>query len=731
MSSSHWKFCGPMGQQNSGRINAIAIHPTDSATLYVGAAAGGVWKSTDGGMHWKPLSDGWPFQPVASIAIDPQAPETVYVGTGDFDGWTAQAFGVMKSTDGGASFTNTAANEAGQRSVSAIVVDPEDPAIVTMTTGRGPVNLGQRFGEVFRSTTHGVTWTPVVTEAAEWKQLAIGQPDPNGVRYYYACGWHADGTPVLYRSSDRGATWIKLTDTHSITAIAPSMASPKAVYGMGPDKTVRLSLAGGDLGTWIDITGNLDQVALDWGQYFTDSYLRCLAIDNADRVIVGNKHIYQWDGVAWSGVSTEEHEDQHDLRPDPSNQNRVFFANDGGAWTMTWDRNSGQWTPWNSLKSGLGVTQVYKAGFSRYRPKAVMNCGTQDNGLFWSAGSPTHWDELEGLGPSGDVFAALIHPKNDPVQFAAIGPPGLFHGLYRTNDRWGSPPQDITPATHNEIVIAMDAAGTTLYVADDYLYAWSEVTQGWTSQLGGQQLVGTANRSNQSAIAVAPTNGQCVYTGSLEGQLWRGVGPDWTWARVDAGAPALPRGPISAIAVDQYAADTVLVAIDQGPRRLWHCTDVTGGSQRVWTDVNGQTSALPDAKIWAICAAGDFWQVGTDVGVFESLDGGVSWTDLTIPAGLPRVPVRDLALLGGSLLAATFGRGVWSGDILPRAIAQINYATRLTLFVEMLAQRGHYLHPQPDDKRSLLTLEHAVGEAQRGLKGMLAALQVSARRSPG
>jgi photosystem II stability/assembly factor-like uncharacterized protein len=85
---SHWQFRGPTGKQFTGRINTVAPHPTHSGTLYVGAASGGVWKTTDGGNKWKPLSNDWTFQPVASIAIDPQAPETIYVGTGDFDGWT-------------------------------------------------------------------------------------------------------------------------------------------------------------------------------------------------------------------------------------------------------------------------------------------------------------------------------------------------------------------------------------------------------------------------------------------------------------------------------------------------------------------------------------------------------------------------------------------------------------------------------------------------------------------
>jgi hypothetical protein len=327
---------------------------------------------------------------------------------------------------------------------------------------------------------------------------------------------------------------------------------------------------------------------------------------------------------------------------------------------------------------------------------------------------------------SGDVFGAAMSPTNDHVQFAAAGPPFVFHGLHRTDNRWQSQ-KDITPQSYNETVLAFDSAGTTLYLANDFLFAWSEATQSWSSQLGGQQLVGTLGAGQHSAIAVAPTDGQRVYTGSTDGQLWMGVGPNWTWTRIDSGTPSLPRGGIAAISVNPANASDLLVALDvAGPRRLWRCTDVTA-SPRSWADVSGTAFAsLPDEKIWAIVDVG-VWYVGTDVGVFETVDHGGAWFDITRGIGLPRVPVRDLAIAGATLFAATWGRGIWSLDLTPHIGRQFLGTTHLLLLIETLARRLIQLHPQPDDKRAAEIIEREAHEARRALSAVMEAVRVLSR----
>jgi hypothetical protein len=126
-----WTFSGPrdLGRGSSdvsGRVNAVAIDPSNTSTIYIGAASGGVWKTTDNGVTWTPLSNGWTFEAVSSIAIDPGSPATIYVGTGDFPAWSNQSFGLMKSTDGGATFTPFGVAEMGDYSISSIVIEPTE-----------------------------------------------------------------------------------------------------------------------------------------------------------------------------------------------------------------------------------------------------------------------------------------------------------------------------------------------------------------------------------------------------------------------------------------------------------------------------------------------------------------------------------------------------------------------------------------------------------------------------
>src|SRR5262249_51726341 len=158
------------------------------------------------------------------------------VGTGDFAAWSQQSFGLMKSTDGGVSFMRLAVAEAGDYSISAIAVDPSQPNVVTMTSGRG----SQRYGQVWRSPDARGTWGAVVTEGAEWSDLAVAIPDSSGVRQYYAVGWNGSGG-VMYRSSDRGATWKKLTVPWGAgqfgISVAPSATDARSVYVLaGADK---------------------------------------------------------------------------------------------------------------------------------------------------------------------------------------------------------------------------------------------------------------------------------------------------------------------------------------------------------------------------------------------------------------------------------------------------------------------------------------------------------------
>ncbi|MFN3690346.1 MAG: WD40/YVTN/BNR-like repeat-containing protein, partial [Fimbriimonadales bacterium] len=198
-SGVQWEFVGPRNTTPphrtyfgtavvAGRVNAVAYDPGNPQVYYAGAPQGGVWKTVDGGATWQPLTDYWQFLQVACIAIHPTDPQVIYVGTGDFQGWMRPfSQGVMRSTDGGQTWQRLGETQFENRCVADIIIDPEDPNIITVCTSWGPY---QRIeGDLWRSTDGGETWTRVSAVRAIWSDLAVSARNPTtGVRYYYAVG---------------------------------------------------------------------------------------------------------------------------------------------------------------------------------------------------------------------------------------------------------------------------------------------------------------------------------------------------------------------------------------------------------------------------------------------------------------------------------------------------------------------------------------------------------------
>jgi hypothetical protein len=673
-----WAFSGPVdlrsgGDAWSGRVNAVAVDPTNANVIYIGAAGGGVWKSLDGGVSWAPLSNAWPFEVISSIAIDPTTPSTLYVGTGDFHDYSTQSFGLMKSTDGGATFTNIAVVEAGEVSISAIVVDPNNPEVVTICGGRGRMLNGQ----VWQSRDGGQTWKTVIADAAQWSDIAIAAADKWGLRIYYAVGWNSTGG-LMFRSFDQGATWTRLTVPWGAgqfaISVSPSATDPSSVYVLaGGDMKVFASTTSGS--SWSDITGNLTQVGWDWGQAWYDWYLRCGLRGSVDTLFLGLKHLFIWDSASrsWTLIPSG-HDDQHAFFVDPTNPSHYFLGNDGGVWSLTYDAATKAWSI-ASLNANLGITQLYKSGFSP-QDRRVMLGGSQDNGLDSAQGNLGHWTAAAGL---GDVVAAQVNPRQNRIQYAAEGVAG--YGNYRTADHWVSSanitppglPGDVVDERATVLVVAPDGSG--LYWATDFLWFFDEASQSWSSHLGNQRLA-SGVRSVVRAMGVAPSDSQRVYTGSNDGEVWMGQGPAWTWRQVDGAHAQLPNRVVTAISVNPRNPNDVLVGLGGAGESLWRCPDASSPA-RTWTNVSGGAPfTLPDVPVNAIARHPlDPEQrlfVGTDLGVFGSVDGGAKWFDLTLPFGLPRVPVTDLAISENQLHATTFGRGIWTArleftDVAPAA----------------------------------------------------------------
>ena len=671
-----WQFVGPnnlpvpyqiyygVGPLN-GRIGAIAYDQTVAGTYYIGTAGGGLWRTTDSGATWTPLSDGWTSLQTSSIAIDPTNHNTLYVGTGDFDGGGSLGFGLMKTTDGGATWTNLGKSQFGNSNVKAIAIDPDNPQIITVAPGRGP----NYYASLWRSINGGATWTNVLNVGAPWSSLSYSIKDGSGNRHLYATG-HLYGGKI-YRSDTRGATWTQLSPPlsnvnwydHDSLRIAASAVDAQTVYLVdGFDQKVLVSHDAG--ATWTNTTTNLSN---QWQQAWYDLNIVCgsrtVSGVATDVVYVSLIDVSQSrdGGATWQNLggtytnSAILHNDQHSFALNPNGSGEALVGCDGGAYRLNDNLASNVWS-FNSLNRIAGVTQFYRMAIHPTDPTRLL-AGAQDNATPAATGSLTNWRNVGG-GDGG--FCAI---KNSSTQFAT----SQVLGIYRTDNNWSSSSY-ISPNVGSDRVafiapITLNAPGTYLYAGTNYLYQYNVATGAWVNRMANQVLATNVLQ----AISTAPSDPKRIYTGSNSGEVWTSGDAGVTWRQINAiGAAPLPNRAVTSFAVFPAAPTSVLVGVSgTGTGHLWYCADVTAAAP-VWKNVSGAgATALPNVSLNGMALDPNTpttaWYVATDVGVFATSNAGATWANMTAPLGLPNVQVNDLQeqAATGTLYAATYGRGIW------------------------------------------------------------------------
>jgi photosystem II stability/assembly factor-like uncharacterized protein len=661
----------------SGRINAIAYHPTQPNTFFLAAATGGVWKTTNGGTNWTPLSDDWSVLPVSSLAVHPLQPNAILAGTGDFNGSRDYGIGLMKSNDGGATWKNLGSSVFSGLAISAIAWDPENPNIITVAPGRGATY----YSDLYRSTDGGTTWNSVLNVQAPWSSLAYSARTGSGVRRLYATG-HFNGGKV-YRSDDRGATWTQLAppispgvnfyDQNSLR-VATSPTAPNVVYLLdGFDRKIFKSTNAGN--TWSDITagfpsGNASLGAdYNWTQNSYDFHIACstrmVSGVPTDVIYVGLIDLAQSPdgGATWQSIGgptyTEDailHNDQHSMAINPANPNDALVGCDGGIYRLTYDPTANTWS-YASLNAEIGINQYYKMAAHPTDLTRLIG-GAQDNASPVAVGDLNAWQNVGG-GDGG--FSAILDSN---VQYTT----SQNLSISKTMDGWvGS--GDISPDTGSDLKafiapITLAADGSVLYGASNHLYARDEAAGTWTDRVGGQLLSSTGY---VQYVAIAPSDPSRIYTGSVDGEVWMTEDAGTTWTQINTGTTSLPNRAVTYIVVSAADPSDILVGLSgTGEPHLWQCSDTTAGGARTWVNRSGAgASGLPDIPLNAIALDIDTpattWFVGTDVGLFMTTNSGATWTNATQPLGLPNVQVNDLKAVPGtrSLYAATFGRGIW------------------------------------------------------------------------
>ena len=636
----------------SGRITSIAYDPLDTNIIYAAAAQGGVWKSTDSGLNWRPKSDYAASLAIGCVTVDSSNPiggksVRILAGTGEPNNSDSYyGVGMLLSTDGGDTWVVRGTATFLRAAFSTIAVDPADNQHLYAATDIG----------VYESTDEGVNWTQI---------------EP-GVCHDLVVDWANPGNPELYvgrqgfgvrRSTDGGATWNTLGGglpaSLGRVALAKAPSDANTLYaafanGAGGLTGIFRTIDGGT--TWT-MTGATPAGAAQTG------YNLALGVHptNADTVIFGEVHLWRTTnaGGAWMRVSTGApgiHADQHAVTFHPTNGNLVLVGNDGGVFAST---DAG--VTYTHRNKDLATLQYFICAHHSLWD-AVMLGGTQDNGAQRYLGHPA-W-EHSALGDG--AYAAINATTNTRRWFESrwwgfpifrsdsAGAPGTWidkKGTIGTNSNWFYPPLEMDP-TDSQV----------LYVGYDRLWRTANSGDTWTDISG--VLVGAG--TNVTAIAAAPSDSNTVYVGMQNGDVFRLTQNMGTWTATDVTSAPLPAGQISDIAIHPTDANTVYVTTSNlifsegaGEFTNDHVFRTTDGGTTWVNRSAGLAQANPVNAIAIDPANPDTVWIGCDVGIFRSTNGGGAWA--TWDSGLPNCSVQDLKFFAPRRLlrAATHGRSIW------------------------------------------------------------------------
>jgi photosystem II stability/assembly factor-like uncharacterized protein len=672
-------FWDPVGPTNiGGRIADLAVHPMDAFTLYVGAAEGGVIKTTDGGSTWTPTFDDVETLSIGDLAIDPTHPDIIYAGTGEPNGGggslTYGGLGIYKTTNGGVTWTNMGLTDT--RYIGRVVIDSGNPNIVFVAAMGALFSTNPERG-VFRSTDAGASWEHVlsVNDSTGAIDLVIDRQNPDRI---YAATWERIRRPHtrdyggpgsgIYRSTDGGDTWSLLggglpapSPNIGRIGIAISLANPMVLYAIYADAVgnfagVYRTQNGGDLWTRTNDAA-LSGAYATYGWWFGN--IRVTPTD-PNRVFVLGLDAYRSTngGASWSQVGGNMHVDHHALEYAPTDTGQFLYeGNDGGLY-----RSLDGGTTWTEIQ-GLPITQFYTVEVDHLEPHRRYG-GTQDNGTNRTlTGSPNDWAQILG----GDGFHVHVDPTNNSFVYAEY----QYGNFFRSTNGGSS----FSPATNGisagdrmnwSTPVVLDPSNpATLYYGSQRVYrstnravSWSAISNDLTDGAGGSNgvIFGTL-----TALAVAPSDPQVIYAGTDDANVWVTQNGGGLWTRVDA---QIPERWVTRVAVHPSSAGTAYVTLsgfrDDDPLSHVYRTTNFGST---WSPVSNN---LPEAPVNDIVIDGDdpaTLFVATDVGVYFSSSSGSMWSALG--AGLPNGVVNDLELHGPTrtLTAATYGRSLFTYDL--------------------------------------------------------------------
>jgi photosystem II stability/assembly factor-like uncharacterized protein len=726
-----WRGIGPY---RGGRVLAVAGVPGEPGTYYFGAVAGGVWKTTDSGAVWKPLTDKEPFDSIGALAVADSDHNVIYVGTGEacIRGNITYGTGVYKSVDAGRSWTHVGLLDT--RHIGALVIHPTNPNIVYVAA------LGHAYGSnaergIFRTTDGGATWQKVLYVDDKTGGIDVVF-DPHNPNTLFAAMWQAVRTPWslssggpgsgLYRSTDAGSTWKKL-EGHGLPegllgriGVSVSGGDSTRVYALIEAKEGGLfrSDDGGD--SWTRV--NDDERYRQRAWYFTHIFADPVSVDT---VYVENTGLFRSvDGGKNFALLPAPHGDHHGLWIDPTNPKSIIDSNDGGATVsvdggQTWSTLLNQPTAqfYHVIADNQFPYYVYGAqqdnssiGIATYSDDGVI-----DRQNWFDFGGETGFiapylpdpDIIYGNNNESALTAFRFDRRTQQTQDISVWPLDVSgHGAedldgYRF--AWTSP---LFISTHDPSAIY--TAGNRIFKSTDAGMTWTAISKDLTRDDKSKQkpsggpitldITSVEYYDTVFALAESPVKQGQIWAGTDDGLVWLTRDDGKNWENVTP--KSLPEwSMVSIIDASPHDAGTAYMAVDR------HKLDdlkpyiyKTSDFGKTWTLL---ANGIPDGSYVRAVREDPVRKgllfAGTERGVYVSFDDAAQWQPLQL--NLPISPIRDLVVHGDDLVAATHGRSFWVlDDITPlRQLMPRDEKAEAILFKPEPAVRLHY--PEQVDKR--------------------------------
>ncbi len=696
-----------VGPYAGGRVSRACGVPGDPLTYYAATASGGVWKSADGGLTWKPIFDDQPTSSIGSIAVAPSDANVVYVGTGEANirGNVSPGAGIFRSTDAGKTWKHVW-KQVGQ--IGTIAVHPTNPDVCVAAV------LGHAFGAnaergVYRTTDGGKTWAKVlfVNDDTGCSDVVI---DPNNPRVMFAGFWQTRRKPWeltsggpgsdLFVSRDGGDTWVSLKKlaVDDKEKGKKKNGLPEGIWGrvgvaVAPSDSTRVYVVieaekgglfrsddGGENWTLATDDRNVRQRA--W-------YYSTLTVHpkNADEIWAPQVPMLKSTdgGKSFKKTSGGRHGDYHDVWFDPTNPKRMVSADDGGV-NISTDGGKTWFAP------PLPITQFYHVHADNHTPYRVMGC-MQDLG---SSSGPSNsltggielgmWGRVGG----GEAGHAVSDPKDPNIVYA-----GEYGGIMTRFDRRTNQarnisvaqynPSGIEPAKHKyrfqwTAPILVSQHTGAVYHCANFVFRTTDGGQTWEKaspdlsrndkqkqQWSGGPITGDNTGAETYctifAFSESPKQKGVFWAGTDDGKVWVSKDDCKTWTDLTANVPELPDwGTVECIEPSPHDAGTAYLVVDNHRMddyrpHVWKTTDFGKTWTRIVVGLDAGThcnAVREDPK-----KKGQLY-LGTERGIMFSTDAGGSWASLQL--NLPTVPVSDLQVKDNDLVVGTHGRSIWILD---------------------------------------------------------------------